>query len=281
MPVKSKQKPKRTLKQSQQSSISFVEALDLLQRGLWFVVICFFIGGLGAWIFILDGLPKTGQWIQHRLIDHSVGMGLNIQSLTIEGRKHTDREAIRKALHIERGDPMLAFSPKTTKNQLESLNWVKEAHIFRQFPDRIHIELVEYEPASLWMHDQQLDLIAENGRVLQKGGDLSAFRTLPMISGEHGEAHVQELYDLLNNQPFIRPLLETAQWVGNRRWDFYLNNGVKIILPEIDEQMALARLEKAHKENKILERPLKIIDLKDPQNIVVETLSKTPIHSKD
>jgi cell division protein FtsQ len=92
---------------------------------------------------------------------------------------------------------------------------------------------------------------------------------------------VQELYDLLNNQPFIRPLLETAQWVGNRRWDFYLNNGVKIILPEIDAQMALARLEKAHKENKILERPLKIIDLKDPQNIVVETLSKTPIHSKD
>jgi cell division protein FtsQ len=58
--------------------------------------------------------------------------------------------------------------------------------------------------------------------------------------------------------------------VGERRWDIHLQPKVVARLPEINMTRALSRLSDLIVDQKILERDIVAIDLRDPSKLVIE-----------
>ena len=68
--------------------------------------------------------------------------------------------------------------------------------------------------------------------------------TLLLLGGAGAPEHVGELLLLLAYEPAVAQQLRAAVWVGQRRWNLVLTNGVEIWLPEEDAVAALQQLAK-------------------------------------
>jgi cell division septal protein FtsQ len=62
---------------------------------------------------------------------------------------------------------------------------------------------------------------------------------------------------------------DRVEFVENRRWDVFLLNGIRIMLPEENFASAAVKIEKMNKQNMILARKIKLLDLRDPARPLV------------
>ncbi len=72
---------------------------------------------------------------------------------------------------------------------------------------------------------------------------------------------------LLTYEPAVSRQLRAAVWVGQRRWNLVLNNGVEIWLPEEDAVAALQQLAKLDGQHKLLSREFGVVDLRLPDKL--------------
>lgn len=77
--------------------------------------------------------------------------------------------------------------------------------------------------------------------------------------------------------PALTERVDAATWVGGRRWDIRLKSGAMIKLPEKDAAYALNRLVKQHETEGILDKRLKVIDIRGRDRIVVQTFPGTTV----
>lgn len=225
---------------------------------------------LGAWI-VLSGAWQHGQEVLHKeALAMSVRAGFSVDEILVEGRVNTDPDVLRALLNVERGDSILSFDPAKTQEMIGRVSWVKEAHVERRLPGTIYIGLRERVPLALWQHNGKIKLIDTEGVALADRG-LEKFRALPIIVGEKAPAHAAELLALVDAEPEIRSRLESAIWIGDRRWDLTLKGGMQVKLPEADPGLALRRVAQAQERDGLLDKDLVLIDLRGSDRIVVRT----------
>ena len=75
---------------------------------------------------------------------------------------------------------------------------------------------------------------------------------------------------LLDRYPQVRSLTKAAIFVGERRWNLRLKDGLDIRLPENDVGNALAALSKLDKEDKLFSRDIVAVDMRLPDRVVVQ-----------
>jgi len=126
--------------------------------------------------------------------------------------------------------------------RLMSFPWIKDARVSRRLPDTLVVEVVERSPAALWQNGPRLFLIAADGVALREVHP-EALPTLPVVAGAGAQRQVNQLGTLLEASPRLRPLLASATWIGDRRWDLRFRTGETLALPEGMEpaQRALRR----------------------------------------
>ena len=148
--------------------------------------------------------------------------------------------------------------------------WVKDARVSRRLPDTLVIDIVERKPAAIWQDKDKLSLIDPDGVVLDRV-PISAMPDLPLLIGPGANAHSRNLAALLKDAPTLGPQLESATWVGRRRWDLNFQSGETVALPEgqADAKAALAKFAKLDKSAGLLGRGIVRIDLRIPGKMVV------------
>ena len=162
------------------------------------------------------------------------------------------------------------------RERLLHYGWVKDARVSRRLPDTLVIDIVERKPAALWQDRQQLSLIDAEGVVLDRV-PISAMPDLPLLIGPGANAQSRNLDRLLAEVPTLRPQLESASWVGKRRWDLHFQSGETVALPEgaAEAKAALVKLAKLDKSSGVLGRGIVRVDLRIPGKMVVR-LPRSP-----
>ncbi len=196
--------------------------------------------------------------------------GFAVQNLYIAGRANTDRNYIKEIVDVDMGESIFAPDLDEVRARLESISWVRRATVERHFPDTLAINLEERVPIALWQHQNKLFVIDEEGVILTDR-DVSKFKKLLLLVGEQAPKYAAELVAMIAVEKDLAPRVESAKWVGDRRWDLYLKNGVVVKLPEDDIGQAVRRLAKAQGEGGLMDRNVQSIDLRDPVRIVVQT----------
>ena len=111
-------------------------------------------------------------------------------------------------------------------------------------------------------------MISEKGIVLQPYTP-GPFRSLPLIVGKGAETHAKDFLDLLAQHPHIRSQVKAIVFVGERRWNLRLADGIDVRLPEQDVGGALAMLTKLDKDEKLFSRDITAVDLRLADRLTV------------
>lgn len=228
------------------------------------------IGWFAAWFFMSDADTKTSDWVQNKIIMTTASLGFVVDDIYVEGRVHADPEILKAIINVKKGSPLFSFNPTDAKDLIERISWVKSAHVERRWPGTIFIGLDERQPIALYQTKKDLQLLDEKGEVISVN-TIAPFKDLLIVLGEGAQENAPELIKNINAEELIEPTVKSAMRVSNRRWDLLLNNGMKVKLPEDDVGLALRRLSDAQTEDKILEKDLEVIDLRDSSRMIVRT----------
>jgi cell division protein FtsQ len=194
--------------------------------------------------------------------------GFTVREVYVVGRDRAARRDVAAALGVKRGDSMLGFDPEAARRRLLDLGWVKQAQVFRRFPDVVEVSLEERRPLALWQYRGRLALIDDEGETIIDQG-LESFADLPIVVGPDAPSNAADLMDMLKLEPALFAEVQAAVRVGGRRWDVQLKNGVMVNLPEIDARASWTRLARLAAEHSLLQRDIRAIDLRLPDRLVV------------
>jgi cell division protein FtsQ len=234
-------------------------------------------GGWRAWQSGLVPVAlEKGKWMAIRA---STELGFEVNNIFVIGRSETQQKALLNAIRLTRGVPILAFDLKAAQRRVESLRWIKKATVKRMLPDTVLINVEEHKPLALWQHKGEFSLIGMDGEViLQK--DLNRFSGLMVVVGPDAPKHAAKLLKSLRTEPSLMRLVKAAVRVGGRRWNLRLKGGIDVRLPENNTAAAWNRLAKYEKSHQVLERNIRILDLRIPDRLIVRETPRLPMSVK-
>ena len=121
-------------------------------------------------------------------------------------------------------------------------------------------------PIAIWFYEKEKYVIGEDGQVVDS---LNAdnFLNLKMIVGDNAALAAPGLIEQLNSRPKIGNKVKSILRVGNRRWTLRLYNGIEIYLPEDNYSSSLDELIELNDLEDILNKYIKIIDMRLPKRI--------------
>lgn len=237
----------------------------------------FFVVVVVAGLFAGGHVAAAGRAIVASFDGLMTDAGLTVQSVTLEGRAETARTEIIRMLGIKRGSLMLYVDVDEARARLEALPWVKSAEVRRIWPDRIQVHLTERRAVAIWQNGGELTVIDREGHAIV-GEDVTRFTDLPLVVGQGAERAAAGLLDLLHKQPDLKDRVKAAVRVGERRWNLRLDNGVEVRLPEEGTEAALVELVRLVREQDILGRDIKAIDLRFPDRLIVKLPQSSPLN---
>ncbi|MBF0250074.1 MAG: cell division protein FtsQ/DivIB [Alphaproteobacteria bacterium] len=232
------------------------------------------LGGAGMWVAQSGLAARVADGLHGETVQVFAEMGFTVQDVLVEGRGETRRADLLRAVDVRRGTPILAVDLDAAKARVEALDWVRQARVERLLPDTLMVRITERRPLALWQNKGRFSLIDEDGVVITQEG-LGRFSHLMHVVGEDAPENVAGLLELLDTQPDLKSKVKAAVRVGGRRWDLALNGGVDVRLPEENPSEALVRLADFEQRNDVLSREVKVLDLRQPDRIIVRHDGKT------
>jgi cell division protein FtsQ len=196
--------------------------------------------------------------------------GFRVRSVDVQGIDRMDSKPVYEIATDQKSMAMPLVDVAAIREKLLRYGWVKDARVSRRLPDTLVIDIVERKPAAIWQDQSRLSLIDAEGVVLDRV-PISAMPDLPLLIGSGANAQSGNLNALLNGAPTLRPQLESASWIGRRRWDLNFQTGETVALPEgqAAAKDALAKFAKLDKSAGLLGRGIIRFDLRIPGMMTV------------
>ena len=246
-----------------------------LARGGALVVACGLMGaGLGySWSegWIAQGADRA-KWAA---IAFSARAGLHVRDVLVTGRHETSRDSLLAAIGAGRGDPILAVDPEVVRARVEALPWVRSAAIERRLPGTLVVRIEEREALAMWQNEGRFALIDRDGTVIDDP-DIERFGALLVVVGRGAAKAADHLSRVLQTEPELMARVRAAVRVAERRWNLVLDNGAELRLPEHDEASALARIIAYQREHGVLDRAVRVLDLRQPDRVIVQVEPTPP-----
>jgi cell division protein FtsQ len=195
--------------------------------------------------------------------------GFRITSVVINGRKQLSQEEVLAIGGISGRSSLLFLEAESVRDRLKTNPWIADATVLKLYPGQLQIDIVERTAFALWQQDGRVSVIADDGAVLEPYVS-SRFISLPLVVGKGAQTHARDFLALLARYPQVKAATKAAIFVGERRWNLRLNDGLDIQLPENDVGNALAALSKLDKEDKLFSRDIVAIDMRLPDRLTVQ-----------
>jgi len=195
--------------------------------------------------------------------------GFRITEVAINGRNHLSQDDVLAIGGITGRSSLLFLDATTLRDKLKANPWISDATILKLYPGRLQIDVVERAAFALWQQDGRLTVIAEDGAVLEPF-IARRFATLPLVVGKGADTQARDFIALLDRYPQVRAATRAAIFVGERRWNLRLKDGLDVRLPENDVGNALAMLSKLDKEDGLFSRDIVAIDMRLPDRLTVQ-----------
>lgn len=195
--------------------------------------------------------------------------GFRISSVAIAGHKHLSRDEVLAIAGVNGRTSLLFLDAAEARAKLKANPWIGDATVQKLFPDQLTITVRERVAFALWQKDGQINVIADDGTVLESYVTRSV-ANLPFVVGIGADTQAKEFLTVLARYPDIRNAVQASVLIGERRWSLKLKSGVDIRLPETDVARALDQLAAFDREKKLLSRDIVAVDLRMPDRLIVQ-----------
>lgn len=195
--------------------------------------------------------------------------GFRITTVGINGRKQLSQDEVLAIGGVNGRSSLLFLDADTVRAKLKANPWIADATILKLYPGRLQIDIVERTAFALWQQNGRLSVIASDGAVLEPYVT-RRFLNLPLVVGKGADTRAQDFLALLDRYPQVRSVTKAAIFVGERRWNLRLKDGLDVRLPESDVGNALAALSKLDKDEKLFSRDIVAVDMRLPDRLIVQ-----------
>ncbi|UGA41136.1 cell division protein FtsQ/DivIB [Bradyrhizobium quebecense] len=195
--------------------------------------------------------------------------GFRITTVGINGRKQLSQDEVLAIGGVNGRSSLLFLDADTVRAKLKANPWIADATILKLYPGRLQIDIVERTAFALWQQNGRLSVIASDGAVLEPYVS-RRFLNLPLVVGKGADTRAQDFLALLDRYPQVRSVTKAAIFVGERRWNLRLKDGLDVRLPENDVGNALAALSKLDKDEKLFSRDIVAVDMRLPDRLIVQ-----------
>lgn len=195
--------------------------------------------------------------------------GFRITSVVINGRKQLSQDEILAIGGVSGRSSLLFLDADAVRDKLKANPWIADATVLKLYPGQLMIELAERKAYALWQEAGRLSVIADDGAVLEPYVS-RRFLSLPLVVGKGADTQARDFLALLARYPQVNSVTKAAIYVGERRWNLRLKDGLDIRLPEQDVGNALAMLSKLDKEDRLFSRDIVAVDMRLPDRLVVQ-----------
>jgi cell division protein FtsQ len=195
--------------------------------------------------------------------------GFRITSVAINGRKQLSQDEVLAIGGVNGRSSLLFLDAATVRDRLKANPWIADATVLKFYPGQLQIDIVERSAFALWQQGGRISLISDDGAVLEPYLP-RRFVSLPLVVGKGAETRARDFLALLARYPQVKSVTTAAVFVGERRWNLRLKDGLDIRLPENDVGNALAELSRLDKEEKLFSRDIVAVDMRLPDRLTVQ-----------
>jgi cell division protein FtsQ len=195
--------------------------------------------------------------------------GFRITTVGINGRKQLSQDEILAIGGVNGRSSLLFLDAAAVRDKLKANPWISDATVLKFYPGQLRIDIVERSAFALWQQDGRLSVIAEDGAVLEPYVS-RRFLTLPLVVGKGAETRAHDFLALLARYPQVNSVTKAAIFVGERRWNLRLKDGLDVRLPENEVGNALAALSKLDKDDRLFSRDIVAVDMRLPDRLTVQ-----------
>lgn len=269
-----------------EGAMPWTRAMRAMPRLPWrgMVKIALLLAVLGWGVAVVaagKGHEKAAQMATAKFHEFARTHGFAVRDVLIEGRDRLDYAWLQHRLANLPGQSVFAVDIAAIQKDIEAQSWVASARVQRLLPDRIKIVLTERAP--FVFHVGALETQAQNparATLMDENGvrigvyEREFFPGLMLVEGDGAVLAAKDFLPLLRAEKDLLRRVRRAAFIGGRRWDLVLDNGVRVKLPQDDPGLALRRLMKAQEEEALLDKAVRIIDLRQHGRIILETKAK-------
>jgi len=195
--------------------------------------------------------------------------GFRITTVGINGRKQLSQDEILAIGGVNGRSSLLFLDAAAVRDRLKANPWISDATVLKFYPGQLRIDIVERSAFALWQQDGRLSVIADDGAVLEPYVS-RRFLTLPLVVGKGADTRARDFLALLARYPQVSSVTKAAIFVGERRWNLRLKDGLDVRLPENEVGNALAALSKLDKDDRLFSRDIVAVDMRLPDRLTVQ-----------
>jgi cell division protein FtsQ len=232
---------------------------------IWLAIIIGGGVGLAVVIASLAGVPALAQAQVARI---AADAGFEVRHVRVTGTKRMDERLVYARVLSERERAMTEVDVAALRAELMTLPWVKDARVSIQLPHTLAIDIVERTPHAVLQKPDRLVLIDAGGAELDTVAPAKA-KGMLRLSGPGAGQQAAPLEKLLAAAPALGPQVESAEWVGNRRWNLIFKTGQLLALPEgeIEAATALVKFAQLDGQNRLLGGKVLAFDMRSPPRL--------------
>jgi cell division protein FtsQ len=195
--------------------------------------------------------------------------GFRITAVAINGRKQLSQDEVLGIGGVNGRSSLLFLDAAIVRDKLKANPWIADATVQKFYPGQLQIDIVERTAFALWQQGGRLSVISDDGAVLEPYVS-RRFVTLPLVVGKGAETRARDFLALLARYPQVHSVTRAAIFIGERRWNLRLKDGLDIRLPENDVGNALAALSRMDREDRLFSRDVVAVDMRLPDRLTVQ-----------
>lgn len=229
------------------------------------VVLPVLVGGFSFGERTAEAREAAGQSLAYV----AANAGFGVDAIRIEGLRDTREGDVLDYLAVTPTTSVLGFDIDAARDRVLALPWVKEASVRRVYPNQLMVEIEEHAPFARMLQRGRVHLVTVEGEeITDEITDVHA--GLPLVVGEGAPGEATAFFAHLAARPHVLGSVVALERVGDRRWTLHMREDVQVHLPELEVDSALVRLEEMMRREAVLERAITVIDLRSPDQLVVQ-----------
>lgn len=232
---------------------------------IWLAMI---IGGAVSIALVIASLAGVPALAQAQVAKIAADAGFEVRHVRVTGTNRMDERLVYARVLSQQSRAMPEVDVAMLRTELMSLPWVKDARVSIQLPHTLAIDIVERTPHAVLQKPDRLVLIDATGRELEPVSAAKA-KGMLQLSGPGAGQQAARLEQLLAAAPALGPQVESAEWVGNRRWNLTFKTGQLLALPEgeIEAATALVKFARLDGQNRLIGGKVLAFDMRSPPRL--------------
>ena len=201
---------------------------------------------------------------------------LSISKILVKGAREPLKKEIIILVQNAATKGFSALKAQALREKIQDINKVEKAFVKLSTDGLVFVEVIQRKEAVVYFNNHLYEVLDSNGIILSIKQDYHGLSSFPLLVGKDGQKNINELLSLVNEIGSYQSEVLYYEWVGERRWDVHMKNGLVFKLPENNLSEGLVVMRMFLNETDKLLKPIVSVDLRNIDKPIIKFRKAPP-----